>query len=104
MLRLKYVVILQANSNILKCDGGIKMWMWLCVERELFRIWKQSWNEEDRKKYYEAKKGAKRVVYMAQKPQEAVEKVVLCCDGPEMFSIDKGLRRRKILLGIVVVR
>ena len=103
MLRLKYVAILQANPNILKCDGGIKMWMWLCVERELFRIWK---NEEDRKKYYEAKKDAKRVVYMAvdQKPQEAVEKFVLCCDGLEMFSIDKGLRRRKILLGIVVLK
>ena len=106
MLRLKYVFILKANPNILKCDGGIKMWMWLCVERELFRIWKQSWNEEDRKKCYEAKKDAKRVVYMAvdQKPQEAVEKVVLCCDGPGMISIDKGLRRRKILLGIVVLK
>ena len=40
------------------------MWMWLCVERELFRIWKQSWNGEDKKKYCEAK-NAKRVVYMA---------------------------------------
>ena len=40
------------------------MWMWLCVERELFRIWKESQNEEDRKKYCQAKKDAKRVVYM----------------------------------------
>ena len=34
-------------------------------KRDLFRIWKQSQNEEDRKKYCEAKKDAKRVVYMA---------------------------------------
>ena len=35
-------------------------------KRELFRIWKQSRNEEDRKKYYLAKKkDAKTVVYMA---------------------------------------
>ena len=56
MLRVKSVVILKPNSGILKRSGGIKMWMWLCVERQLFRIWKQSRNEKDRKKYYEAKK------------------------------------------------
>ena len=50
------MVILKPNSGILKRSGGIKMWMWLCVERQLFRIWKQSRNEKDRKKYYEAKK------------------------------------------------
>ena len=46
-----------------------------CRKQELFRIWKQSQNEEDRKKYCEAKKDAKTVVYMAmdQKPLEAVE-------------------------------
>ena len=46
-------------------------------KRELFRIWRQSRNEEDRKKYCEAKKDAKRVVYMAmdQEAREAVEKV-----------------------------
>ena len=32
------------------------MWMWLCAERELFMIWKQSQNEEGRKKYHGAKK------------------------------------------------
>ena len=38
-------------------------WWWnkdvdvaVCRKREYFRIWKQSLNEEDRKKYYEAKK------------------------------------------------
>ena len=47
-------------------------WWWnkdvdvaVCRKRELFRIWKQSWNEEDREKYCEAKKDAKRVIYMA---------------------------------------
>ena len=45
-----------------KCGGGIKLWMWRCRRRELFRIWKQSQNEEDRKKCCEAKKDAKRVV------------------------------------------
>ena len=34
-------------------------------KRELFRIQKQSGNEEDRKKYCKAKKDAKRVVYTA---------------------------------------
>ena len=64
--------------------------MW--KERELFgfRIWKQSRNEEDRKKYCEAKKDAKRVVYIAmdQKAREAVE-VDSCRDGCELFRIAK---------------
>ena len=44
-------------------------WSWnkdvhvaVCRKRDLFRIWKQSLNEEDRKKYSEAKKDGKRVV------------------------------------------
>ena len=47
------------------------MWRWnkdmnvaVFGKTELFRIWKQSQNEEDRKKY-KAKNDAKRVVYMA---------------------------------------
>ena len=46
---------------------------------------------EDRKKYCETKKDAKRVVYMAmgQKAREAVEKVDLCRDGRELFRIAK---------------
>ena len=32
------VVILKANPGILKRGGGIKMWVWLCVEREFFKI------------------------------------------------------------------
>ena len=36
MLRVKSVVILMAIPGILKCGGGIKMWMWLCVERESY--------------------------------------------------------------------
>ena len=47
----------------------------VCRKRELFSIWKQNQNEEDRKKYYEAKKNPKKVVYIArdQKALETVE-------------------------------
>ena len=45
-------------------------WWWnkvvnvaVCRKRELFRIWKQSQNEEDRKKYCDVKKDAKRSIY-----------------------------------------
>ena len=45
-------------------------WWWnkdvdvaVCRKRELFRIWKQSQNEEDRKKCCEVKKDAKRSIY-----------------------------------------
>ena len=60
-------------------------------KRELFRIWRQNRNEEDRKKYCEAKKDAKRVVYMEmdQKAREAVEKVDSSSDGRELFRIAK---------------
>ena len=63
----------------------------VCRKKELFRIWKQSGNEEDRKKYCEAKKDAKRVVYIAmyQKVREAVEKVDSCRDVGELFRIAK---------------
>ena len=61
------------------------------IKRELFRIWRQCRNEEDRKKYCEAKKDANRVVYMAmdQKAREAVEKVDSSRDGRELFRIPK---------------
>ena len=39
--------------------------MAVCRKSELFRIWKQCQNNEDRKKYCEPKKVAKKVVYMA---------------------------------------
>ena len=91
MLRVKSVVILKANPGILKLGGGIKMWMWLCVERGSYLGSGDSRNEEDRKKYCEAKKDAKRVVYMAmhQKVREAVEKVDSSRDGRELFRIAK---------------
>ena len=92
--------MLDAASEVCGYTKGkpryFERWWWnkdvdvaLCRKRELFRIWKQSRNEEDRKKYCEAKKGAKKVVYKAmyQKAQEAVEKVDLCRDGRELFRI-----------------
>ena len=73
-------------------------WWWnkdvdvaVCRKRELFRIWRQSRNEEDRKKYCETEKDAKRVLYMAmdQKARETVEKVDSSRDGRELFRIAK---------------
>ena len=57
--------------------------MAVCRKRELFRIWKQSQNEEDRKKYCMAEKDTGRVVCMTmnQKAWEAVDKVDLGHDG-----------------------
>ena len=75
MLGVKSLVILKANPGILKRCGGIKVWMWLHLKRELYRIWKHSRNEEDRKKYCDVKKDGMRVVDVAmdQKVQELVE-------------------------------
>ena len=107
MLWVKSVVIIKTNPGILKRGSGIKMWVWLCVERELFRVWKQSQNEEDRKKKCEAKKDAKRVVYVAidQEAQEVVRKlihvmmVLSCLEFPKI-----GLGWRTMLLGLVVLK
>ena len=62
-----------------------------CRKSELFRIRKQSQNEEDRKKYCDAKKDVKRVKNMAmdQKAREAVKKADSCRDGCELFRITK---------------
>ena len=48
-----------------------------------------SWNEEDRKKYYEAKKDTKRIVSMDRAARQALEKVNSCCCGHELFRIVK---------------
>ena len=80
------------RHKVVKRGGGIKMWMWLCVERESYLGFQQSRNEEDMKKCCEAKKkDAKRVVYMVmdQKAREAVEKVNSCRDCRELFRIAK---------------
>ena len=63
----------------------------VCRKRELFKIWRQSRDKENRKKYCEAKKDTKSAVYMAmdQKAQEAVKKVDSCFDGRELFRIAK---------------
>ena len=46
----------KANPHILKHGGRIKVWICLCVERENHLGFRNSQNEEDRKKYCEAKK------------------------------------------------
>ena len=52
-------------------------------KRELFRISKQSRNEEDRKIYCSSEHNYE------SKSSEAVETVDLCCDGRELFRIAK---------------
>ena len=71
--------------------------MAVCRKRGLFRISKESQNEEGREKYCEAKKDTKRVVYMAmnQIAQEAVEKVDSCPDSRELLRIAKQRAEEK---------
>ena len=86
------------------------MWWWnkdadvaVCRKGELFRIWKQGWNEEDRRKYCEPKKETKTAVYMAmdQEAWEMVEKVDSCCDVCELFRIAKQrFGEKKDVVGI----
>ena len=71
-------------------------WLWdkdvdvaVCRAKDLFRIWKQSLNEEDRKKYCEAKKKLREQLAMDQKARKAVQKVDSCRDGRELFRIAK---------------
>ena len=72
------------------------MWWWkknvdAAVRRKSYLGFGNSQYEEDRKKYCEAKKDAKTVVYMAmdQKVWEVVEKVDSYRDGRELFRITK---------------
>ena len=70
--------------------GAIKMWMWLCVERENYLgFGNKAGMRKIGKNIVRQKKGAKKAVYMAmyQKAQEAVEEVDLCRDGRELFRI-----------------
>ena len=71
----------------------------VCRKRELFRIWKQSQDEEDRKKYCEAKRDAKRVAYMAmnQKASEMVGEVDSYFNGCELVRTAKQGVGEKLL-------
>ena len=92
MLRVRSVVILKANPGTLKRGGGIKVWMWLCVERGSYlRFGNRIGMRKIGRKYCEAKKDPKRVVYMAmdQRAQEVVETVDSCRDVCELFRIAK---------------
>ena len=77
-----------------------------CRKREFIRIWKERRNEEDRKKYCEAKKDVKRVVYMVmdQKAREAVEKVESCPDGCELLRIAKQRVGEKKVVGVTCLK
>ena len=70
------MVILRAKPSILKCVGGIKMWMQLCVESESYlQFGKRVGMRKIRRNIVRQKKDAKRVVYMAmnQKAEKVVE-------------------------------
>ena len=74
---MKSVVTLKTNPGILIRDGGIKMWMWLCVERGSYL---GSGNRVRRGKLEEilqGKKDATRVVHIS------------CDDDRELFRIAK---------------
>ena len=96
-LKRKLLDIVNAICGYIKDKPShFEMWWWLCRKRELFRIWKQNRNEED-KKYCEEKKDARRVIYMDmdQKAREVVEKVDSCRDGCELFRTAKGLGKER---------
>ena len=106
---MKSVVILKANPGILKHGGGIKMSMWLCIERRSYlgfgnrvRMRKIGRN------IVRQKQDAKRVVYMAmdQNAQELVEKFDSFPDGRELCVElpNKVLQRRDMLLDLVVLK
>ena len=61
------IVILKANPGSLKRSGGIKMWMWLCIERGSYLGFgnKVGMRRIGRNIIWPKKKDAKTVVYMA---------------------------------------
>ena len=77
MLRKNSTAILKTNPGILKCGGGIKMWMWLGLERESYLELGNRVRMRKIQRNIVSKKDAKRVVYTAmdQKAREAVQKV-----------------------------
>ena len=89
MLLVKSVAKPRVNQETQKIGG--RMIMLLLHKREFFKIWKRSSNKGDRRWYCEAKKVAKRVVAAAmdQASREAIEKVKINFDGPDLFQIIK---------------
>ena len=84
-----------------------KIWMWLCVEtRSYLGSGDRVGHEEDRKKYCETEKYAKRVVYMAmdEKAREAVEKVDSCRDGCGLFRTAKQRLGEKSVVVVICLK
>ena len=79
--------------------------MRLWVERESYLGFGNSRNEEDRKKYCEAKKYAKRIVYNGYGSESSKgggeSWFVMVVSSLELPN--KGLGRRKMLLGLAVL-
>ena len=80
------MVILKTNPSILK-DVDVAV----CRKRELFRIWKQNGNEENRMKYCEGKKRCLESSICGYGSESSVvfEKVDSYHDGRELFRIAK---------------
>ena len=100
MLGVKSVVILKANPGILKRGGEIKIWLWLCVERESYlEFGSRARMRKIGKKYCEAKRDAKRVAYMAmnQKASEMVGEVDSYFNGCELVRTAKQGVGEKLL-------
>ena len=110
--------LLDVMCKVCDCRKGnprhFEMWWWkkdvdvaFCRKRELFRIWKRSRNEEDTKKYCEAKKDARKLVYKAtdQKAREVMQKIDSCHDGCELFRIAKQrVGEREDVVGVTCLK
>ena len=103
MLLVKSVVILKANPGILKRTVGIKMWMWLCVEKDGYLGFGNRVGMRKIGSNIVRQKKMLKVVYMTMvhKAQKVVEKVDLFYDCSELFRIAKqSVGEKKDVVGV----
>ena len=103
MLLVKSVAILKANPGILKRTVGIKMWMWLCVEKEGYLGFGNRVGMRKIGSNIVRQKKMLKVVYMTMvhKAQKVVEKVDLFYDCSELFRIAKQrVGEKKDVVGV----
>ena len=97
------MAVLKANTDIFKRCGGIKIWMWLCVERQSYLGFGNRVRMSKIGRNIVRLKDAYRVVYMAvdQEAWEPVENVNSCCDGRELLTIAKNrVGEKKNVVGV----
>ena len=86
------MVIVKANPGILKRGGGIKMWIWLFVERESCLGFRNKFGMRKIGRNIVRQKKILREQYIwlwILKAREAAEKVDSCRDGRGLFRIAK---------------